>query len=128
MSNPFDIVNDISYKKERLIHDDVTEKLHVPFLVNRAFSYFPDTIQYAQEMNLSSHLDKKLQYDYLYNSIRKNKRFSKHFKKQMNSDIEAVQEYFGYSYEKAKQAVKVLTKDQLKKIKQKLDKGGSCQT
>lgn len=125
MSNPFDIVNDISYKKERLITDDVSEKLHVPFLVNRAFSYFPETIAYAQEMNIKPHLDKKMQYDYLFNSIRKKKRYSKHFKKQMNSDIEAVQEYFDYGYEKAKQAAKVLTKDQLKQIKEKLQKGGT---
>ncbi len=125
MSNPFDIVDDISYKKQRLIHDEETEKLYVPFLVNRSFSYFGDTLFYAQEMNRYPHLDKKLQYDYLYNSLRKSKRYSKRFKKQMNSDIEAIQEYFQYSYEKAKYALRVLTKDQIKQIKLKLEKGGA---
>ena len=121
-NNPFEIVDDISYKKQRLVHDEETEKLYNPFLVNRSFSYFRDTVLYANEMNIRPYLDKKLQYDYLYNSLRKSKRYSKRFKKEMNSDIDAVQEYYQYSYEKAKEAVRVLTKEQLKQLKMKLEK------
>jgi hypothetical protein len=122
--NPFDVINDISLKKAGLITGE-NEKDYNPFLTNRGLSYFPDTIFHAQEMNLLHHLDKKMQYDYLFNSIRKSKRFSKWSKKDSGKDIESIIEYFGYSRRRAEEALKVLTIDQVKQIKKKLEKGGN---
>jgi hypothetical protein len=123
--NPFDYVNSILYSKKNLIVDEVTEKSYSPFLTNRALSYHKDTILHAQEMNLNGHLDKKLQFDYFINIIRPTKRTnSKWAKKEKDSNIEAIQEYFGYNYNKAKTASFILSKEQLKEIKKKLEKGG----
>ena len=121
--NPFDVINDISLKKAGLITGD-NEKDYNPFLTNRGLSYFPDTIFHAQEMNKLHHLDKKLQYDYLFNSIRKSKRFSKWSKKDNSKDIDAIIEYFGYSRRRAEESLTILDKEQVKSLKKKLDKGG----
>lgn len=121
--NPFDVINDISLKKAGLITGE-NEKDYNPFLTNRSLSYFPDTIFHAQEMNSLHHLDKKLQYDYLFNSIRKSKRFSKWSKKDNSKDIDIIIEYFGYSRKRAEEALTILDKEQIKSIKKKLDKGG----
>lgn len=124
--NPFDYVNSILYDKKNMIVDDVSEKGYVPFLANRALSYYKDTLFYAQEMNLNSHLQKKLQFQYLINTIKPIKRKrSKWAKKVENVDVEAVMQYYGYSYKKALSTVSVLTKDQLKTIRKRLEKGGA---
>lgn len=121
---PFDFVNSINFTKKDLMPDEGHEKQYVPFLVNRSLSYFMDTVHYANEMNRISVLDNKLQYHYLINSIRPKKRFSKWAKKQEDSDLEAVMEYYGYNYTKAKTALMLLSPEQIKTIKEKLEKGG----
>lgn len=122
---PFDYVNAILLNKKDLITDEASEKAYVPFLTNRALSYHPDTILYAQEMNSYASLDKKLQFHYLLNTIRPAKRrHSKWAKKLENDEIEAIQEYFGYSYQKAKVAASILSKEQKEEIKKLLEKGG----
>ena len=105
-------------------NDDLAEKQYAPFMVNRGLSYFHDTIFFANEMNTNHHTDNKLQYEFLLNSIRPRKRFSKWFKKEVDGDVEVVKEYYGYSNVKAIQALSVLTSEQLEKIKIKLEKGG----
>ena len=126
--NPFDFVNDINFGKKDIITDsanpELAEKTYNPFLTNRALSYFPDTIQFANMMNKNSHIDHLLQYSFLLNIIRKRKRFSKWFKKNDDDVLEMVIEYYGYSVNKAKEALKILTYDQLEKIKEKMTKGG----
>ena len=95
--NPFDYVDSILKTKENLIVDEISEKAYVPFLTNRALSYHPDTILYAQEMNTNHHLDHKLQFQYLINTIRpKARKKSKWAKRKEDTDIEAIQQYFGY--------------------------------
>ena len=121
---PFDIINSISYNKNRMI-DDASEKMYDAFMVNKGLSYFKDTIFHVQEMNINYHLDAKLQHDYLFNSIRKQKRYSKWFKKEKDTDVEAVKIYFNYSYRKAQEACNILSKDQINYIKEKV-KGGAC--
>jgi len=121
--NPFDVITDITLKKQRLITAD-NERDYNPYLTNRGLSYFPDTIHHAQEMNTLHHLDKKMQHDYLFNAIRKAKRFSKWAKKAESKDIDTIIEYFSYSHKRAEEALTVLTKDQVKEIKKKLEKGG----
>jgi len=104
--------------------DDVDEKSYTPFMINRSLSYFPDTVLFANEMNANHHLDKKLQFHFLINTIRKRKRFSKWAKPIKESDLEVVKEYYGYSNEKAKQALSLLSDEQINLLKQKVYKGG----
>ena len=125
--SPFDFVNAInsSAKKDLIAEDPDLEKSYVPFMVNRALSYFPDTVLYANEVNRYSLLDHKLQNAYLLNIVRPAKRLAKWVKKQDNNDIDVVMEYFGYSHEKAIQALSILSSEQLTTIKNKLAKGGT---
>jgi hypothetical protein len=110
--------------KTDLMVDTASEEGYVPFLTNRALSYFPDTILYAQEMNINTHLDKKLQYHYLINTVRKSKRFSKWNKKKEDKDIELIQQHYGYNYNRAKEALSILSNNQLKEIRKRQEKGG----
>lgn len=125
--SPFDFVNAInSTSKKDLIADDLDmEKLYVPFMVNRALSYFPDTIFHANEMNIFSCLDNKLQNSYFLNIVRPSKRFAKWVKKQDNNDINVVMEFYGFNRDKAIQVLSILSSDQLTIIKNKLAKGGT---
>jgi hypothetical protein len=122
--NPFEYVNSILGNKNNLMESELDEKSYSPFLTNRALSYHKDSIFYAQEMNLNPHLDKKLQFVYLINTIKSMKRKSyKWSKKQETAEISLLMEYFGYNYLKAKGAASVLTKEQIKQIKKMLEKG-----
>jgi hypothetical protein len=120
----FDYVNSINQTKENIIVDEATEKAYSPFMTNRSLSYFRDTLHYANEININPHLDKKLQFDYLLNTIRPSKRYAKWAKKKEDKDLELVQECFGYNPQRAKEALSILSKDQIKIIKEKLEKGG----
>ncbi|NDB82039.1 MAG: DNA polymerase [Alphaproteobacteria bacterium] len=121
---PFDFLNAINQSKENLIVDDLTEKDYKAFIVNRGLSYFPDTILHANEMNYHHFLEKKLQFLYLLNSVRPKKRFSKWLKGEKEEDVEVISEYFGYNYKKAKEVSSLLTQDQIRQMKLKLEKGG----
>lgn len=122
--SPFDYLNSINHSKKDVMVDDLTEKSYNSFMINRSLSYFPDTVQFANLMNRYHHTDGKLQYHFLINIIRKRKRFSKWFKAETESDIEVVKKYYGYSNEKARQALPLLSPDQIKIIRQKVDQGG----
>lgn len=122
--NPFDYVTSISHSKADLMTDELEEKSYPAFLVNKGLSYFTDTVLYANEMNLRGHLDNKLQYSYLLNSIRPAKRFAKWVKKEDSNDLDAVKEYYGYSNEKASHALSILSPDELVMLKEQLQRGG----
>jgi len=118
-------LNSINQTKQSIINEDSSaEKEYPPFIINRCFSGYIDTILYSNEMNLNSHLDKKLQYDFYLNTIRSKKRFSPWMRKQQIEDLELVKSYYGYSNEKAKQSLIILNREQLKYIKSKLETGG----
>ena len=121
---PFTFLNEINYGKKDIMIDDIIEKQYNAFMVNRGLSYFRDTIIYANEMNKNAHLDNRLQFDFFINIVRKKKRFSKFMKPETVSDVEAVKEYYGYSNEKAKSALTLLTSDQINELKKKVYKGG----
>lgn len=104
--------------------DPDNEKNYNSFVVNRTLSYFPDTVAIANEMNRYHQIDEKLQYHFLLNIVRKRKRFSKWVKPEIENDIEMVKEYYGYSNDKARQVLPLLSAEQLKTIKNKVDKGG----
>ena len=127
MTTLFDYLNSINHNKKDLMtgteNDDLAEKGYPPYQINKGLSYFSDTIEQANIMNGCWQLDKKLQYLYLINTIRPKKRFAKWIKKQDNDDLDAVAEYYGYSYEKAKAVLKLHSPDQIIDIKKRLEKG-----
>ena len=122
--NPFDYLNSINYNKNDIMKDDVDEDVYVSFLINRSLSYFSDTVSLANIMNQHWMLENKLQYHFLINTIRKRKRFSKWIKPELESGIEAIKEYYGYNNEKARQALTLLSPEQITIIKEKVNKGG----
>ena len=120
-----DWLNSINHTKKNLIDEDPSiEKEYSPYIVNRCFSGHLDAILFANEMNLNAHLDNRLQFDFLINIVRRRKRFSKWMKPETASDVEVVKEYYGYSNEKARQALTLLTPEQIIDIKKKVYKGG----
>ena len=121
-----DYLNAINHTKERLMatEDEEWEKKYPPFIVNKCLAPFQDTILLVNEINQYPHLDKKLQFDFLINSLRPRKRFTPWVKAKKLDDIEYVKEFYGYNNEKAKVALTILNDDQIATIKQKLNKGG----
>ena len=120
-----DWLNSINFNKENLIKEDPDiVKQYPPFIVNKCLAGHLDTVLFANEMNKYHHLDKDMQYSFLLNSLRKRKRFSPWLRKDKIEDLECVKTYYGYSNEKAQQALKILTPEQLNYIKKKLDLGG----
>lgn len=117
-----DIIPAILQTKENVLKN---EKDYVPFIVNRAISHHYDCLFYAQMMNLNPHLDKNLQYGYLLNKVRAYKRpYQKWQKREDNVALENIKEYYGYSNERAKEALSILTDVQIDEIKKRLYKGG----
>ena len=119
-------LNAINHTKESLMdtEDEMWEKKYPPFIVNKCIAPFQDTIMLVNEMNRLHHLDKKLQFDFLLNSIRTRKRFAPWLKANKIDDLEYVKEFYGYSNAKAKSALTILTNEQVKQIKVSLNKGG----
>ena len=116
----FDFLNSINQTKQNLISKDPNlEKEYVPFVINKCLSYFPDTIFYANKMNQSSGLDKKMQYDYYLHSVSKRKRFSKWIKPEESKDVEVVKEVFGYSDVRAREVIDLLPMEKLRELTQK---------
>lgn len=122
--NPFEYLNSINYTKKDIMVDDIAEKQYNAFMVNRSLSYFNDTVLMANEMNVNHHLDNRLQFDFYINIVRKKRRFSKWFKPETVSDVEVVKDYYGYSNEKARQALSLLTSEHINELKKKVYKGG----
>ena len=121
---PFDFVNSISYsKKDLMCADELAEKLYNQFIVNKALSYFPDTIFFVNELNVRN-VDNRQHFTYLLQAIPRKKRFSKWFKLEDTDTIQLIQEHYNYSYSKAKEALKLLSDDQIKQIRDQYYKGG----
>ena len=122
--SPFDYLKAINESKEDVMLTSQDEKKYAAFIVNRGLSFFMDTIFQANEVNRNHHLDSRLQFDYLLNSIRQKKRYSKWLKSEKLDDLDIVKEYYGFGNEKAKNALQVLSVDQLTYIRCKLNQGG----
>jgi hypothetical protein len=126
--SPFDFVNAINTTKEDLIRNtdnpELAEKDYNPFLVNRALSYFPDTVAFANEMNRLSHLPHIMQNDFYLNIIRKRKRFSKWHKTKKDKNAMIIAEYYQCSMKRAMEYLSILTDTQIKEIEKRLQKGG----
>jgi len=120
-----DWMNSINFNKENLIkenHDNI--KQYPPFIINKCLSGHLDAIMFANEMNKYHFLDKDMQYSFLLNSLRKKKRFSPWIRKEKIDDLDAIKQYYGYSNEKSKEALRILSKEQIIFIKSKIEKGG----
>ena len=119
-----DYLTSINQSKKSVVIDEESEKAYPPYIVNKCLAAFHDTVLFANEMNIYTHLDKKLQYDFFINSINPRKRFSPWAKKTSIDYLSAIKEYYGYNDDKALQALRILSKDQLEHIKKLVDKGG----
>ena len=119
-----DWLNSINFNKENLMEDPDAKKDYPPYIINRCLSGHLDCIMFANEMNKYSFLDKDMQYSFYLNTLRKKKRFSPWLRKDKVTDLEIIKQYYGYSNEKASQALKILTPEQISYIKQRLDTGG----
>lgn len=125
MPKVFDYVNQILYGKENLMVKEENEKEYIPFLVNRALSYHYDCILFANEMNRRHFLDKKLQHDFFINTIRSKKRpYVKWGKSEKEDDIEYIKKAYGLSDSKAIEALRLLSSEDIQKLKEKTDIGG----
>lgn len=120
-----EILPSILQTKKSVFRDQLDYKEYKPFIVNRALSYHMDCVLYVNEMNINNSLDADMQYQYLLNTIRSMKRsFQPWQKTSSDKDIECVKEYFGYSNEKAKEALRILSDEQVAEIRIRTDKGG----
>jgi len=119
--NPFELIKSISNTKKDILEN---EKDYNAFMVNRGLSYFPDTVIYANEMNRFHHLDQRLQYHFLINTIRKRNRFSKWNKNVESEKLQIVKEYYGYSNEKARDILPLLSNEHLNIIRGRIQHGG----
>ena len=121
-----DWLNSINFNKNNLIEEDPSvAKDYPPYIINRCLSGNLDSILFVNEMNRYSFLDKDMQYNFYLNTLRKKKRFSPWLRKEKVTDLQSVKQYYGYSNEKASQALKILSKQQIDYIKQRLEIGGS---
>ena len=118
--NAFDYVRLINEKGKV---DDVMG--FVPYLTVNNFSYSLDTVMLANELNCHPNLPPECQFDFLYHAVKKGKRFNKWYKAEENPHLELIMDYYGYSKEKALEALQVLTKDQINDIIKRQNKGGS---
>ena len=119
-------LNSVTFTKQNLIEEEGMEiRTYVPYLMNRILSAHLDCIMYVNELNKYSFLDKDMQYSFYLNTLRKKKRFSPWLRKDKVTDLEIIKQYYGYSNEKASNALKILTPEQINYIKQRLEIGGS---
>ena len=120
-----DWLNSVNFNKDNLIENDPESiSSYPPYIVNRCLSGHLDTVLFANEMNRYSNLDKDMQYSFFLYTLRRRKRFSPWLKKEQVEDLDLVKKHYGYSNEKAKVAVSLLTKTQLEYIRNKHDMGG----
>lgn len=123
--SPFDYVNAIHHTKEDMMATEGGEKGYNPFIVNKALSFGVDTILFANEMNARYHLPKKMQFDFLINTVRPRKRYNKWLKAEKVENVELVKAYYGFNTQKALAALRILTPQQIEFIKAKMDRGGN---
>jgi len=120
---PFDYVNSIN-SKEWIVSPSL-EKEYIPFLVNRAFSFYPDTVLYANEMNKCPEIPQSAQYKYLFEAIRRKKRWGSRWPKHPRAeDLKVIQKYYKYSPQKAKEALAILSQEQINILRNSLEEGG----
>ena len=125
MTEPKDWLNSINQTKKNILDEDLNlEKEYPPFIINKCMSGFIETVLIANEMNIHPDLPKKMQYDFFINIVRPRKRFSPWMRKEKHDTLDLIKKYYQYNDEKARSALKILTKDQIEFIKQRMNTGG----
>ena len=122
-TSPFFYVNAICEKTP--VEEGEVRRFYSPYLTNHSLSNQMDCVLLANQMNLTPNLPPLTQFDFLWGTVRKGKRFGKWHKPQEQPHLELVMTYFGYSKQKALEALKVLTQSDLKRMMEEMDKGGS---
>ena len=112
-------------KKNMMDEDPSLENSYPTWIINKCLASFTDTVLFANEMNMNWHISKRMQYDFFINSLRPRKRFSPWSKKESIDYLEDVQEYYGYSYTKSLEVIRILPKSDLEQIRKLLHKGGT---
>ena len=112
-------------KKNMMDEDPSLENSYPTWIINKCLASFTDTVLFANEMNMNWHISKRMQYDFYINSLRPRKRFSPWSKKESVDYLEDIKEYYGYSYTKALEVIRILPKSDLEKIRKLLHKGGT---
>jgi hypothetical protein len=120
-----EFLNSINHDKKPLLDEETAVRHYPPFVVNRCLSYFPDTIFHSNEMNCHPWLDPKSQFDFHRLSVRKKKRFSPWLRKETEENIALIKEVYGYTNEKAREVLNILSSKDIAKLKQSLYKGGT---
>lgn len=128
MANPFDYVNTINTTKKNMMrgseNDELAERGYNPWIVNNALSYFPDTILHSNLMNINHHIPSRPQYEFFLSSLRPKKRFAKWVKEEVNDDLELVMKYFEFNRSNARDAMSLLTVDDINEIRALYEEGG----
>ena len=122
--NPFDFVSAVSYTKQDIMPDTLAEKAYNPFITNKALSYHQDAVLFANEMNSRYHLDHRLQFQFLINTLRQRKRFSRWEKSEKFKDLDVVKEYYVCSSKRAEEYLSLLDDDSILKLNENMSKGG----
>lgn len=122
--NPFDFVKSVSYDKKDIMVDDYEERNYAPFLINKSLSYHQDSVFFTNEMNCRYHLDNRLQYLFLLNTLRKRQRFAKWSKPYISKKLDTIKQYYQISTLKAKEYMEVLSDKQVRELKQRMKIGG----
>jgi len=123
--SPFDFIDSICFSKKDIMETSEDEKVYQSFIINRGLSLFPDTVLFANEMNIANSLSNRMKYDFLRFGIRKKKRYSKWPKKIKNEDINLIKQSYGYNDRKAYDVLKILNKEQLQILREELFQGGT---
>lgn len=119
-----DILKSINLTKDTDLIDTYNESDYPTWVVNRALSFYPDTILQVNELNQRPYLPKTMQYKYLVECIRKKNRYSPWLKVKLDPGVQLIKEYYGYSVRKAKEVLPMFTNEDLEELKLLLDKGG----
>ena len=125
---PFDFISDVSQTKKDLIRNsdnpDLAEKVYNPWLTNKNFSLFSDTILYANEINRYWRLPNLLQHDFYLHSLRSKKRYAKWPKKMDVADLDMISKFYNVNLQRAEEYLELLLPDDIDKIRKTFETGG----
>jgi len=124
MPNLNEILKSLNQTKNEDLIDDFNANDYVPFIINRAFSFYPDTVMFANDLNRFSNIDKTMQYKYYCSGLKKKSRFSPWLKASKIENLELISDYYQVSRREAKELLNFLTTDDIEKINKALNKGG----
>ena len=120
--NVFDYVKSINDKK--YIWDNFSDKEFDPYIINLAFSYYLDTLFFANEMNKYPKLSNKQIYDFLYFGISKRKRWANWNKQDKNKQeiIRKLSEFYNISENEMSNIIRIIGDDKAKALIKKVIK------